>query len=87
MSYGVLSQNIKNNYDLFNAKVNFLISNFEVMNLEKKRIIEFAKNNEIGVILDESAKIKNPESKLTKNFLETSVYLKKMYYDRHSLCE
>ena len=41
LSYGVLSQNIESNSDLFFANVNFLLANFEVINLEKSRIKQF----------------------------------------------
>ncbi len=77
LSYGILSQNIENNSDLFFANVNFLLANFEVINLERPRIEKLALNNEVGIILDESAKIKNPLSKLTQNFLEISNSFKK----------
>lgn len=77
LSYGILSQNIESNSDLFFANVNFLLANFEVINLEKSRIKQLALRNKVGIILDESAKIKNPSSKLTQNFHEISDCFKK----------
>ena len=43
-----------------------------LINLEKSRIKQLALRNKVGIILDESAKIKNPLSKLTQNFHEIS---------------
>jgi SNF2 family DNA or RNA helicase len=48
-----------------------------VVKTEKKRFKIYLRTREVGMILDESTKIKNPNSQLTKAFFEISPLLKK----------
>ncbi|WP_319526169.1 DEAD/DEAH box helicase [uncultured Desulfosarcina sp.] len=73
----VLSQNRNDNYFVFNSPVKVIITNYEVIKAEEKRIKLFLKTRNVGAILDESAKIKNPDSALTKVFLEIAPQFKK----------
>lgn len=75
----VLTNNRNSNYYVFNSSSRLLITNFETISLEKSRFILFLKSRNVGVIIDESAKLKNPDSKLTKDFFDLSkLFLRKM---------
>lgn len=66
----VLNADKKNNFFVLNGTARVVITNFETISTEKTRILLFAKTRKIGVIVDESTKIKNPGSKLTQDFFE-----------------
>ena len=66
----ILSENRGSNIRLFNAPVQLYLLNYEVISTNLDLISEFLETCKVGVILDESQKIKNPESKLTKSFIE-----------------
>lgn len=73
----VLTNNRSNNYYVFNSATRVIITNFETISTEKERMKLFLKSRDIGIIIDESAKLKNPNSKLTKDFFELSTLFKK----------
>lgn len=66
----VLTSNRSSNFYILNSPVRVVITNFETISSEKQRLTLFLKTRSVGIVIDESAKIKNPESKLTKDFLE-----------------
>lgn len=66
----ILSDNRRENNYAFNAPVLAYVLNYEVIPSNLDLIKLFLKTCRVGVILDESQKIKNPESNLTKSFLE-----------------
>lgn len=68
----VLSNNRNANFYAFNSPSRLLITNFETVTLEKNRLKLYLKARNVGIIIDESAKLKNPNSKLTKDFFELS---------------
>lgn len=68
----VLSNNRSSNFYVFNSTTRLIITNFETISLEKNRFKLFLKSRNVGVIIDESAKLKNPDSKLTQDFFELS---------------
>lgn len=68
----VLGNNRNSNYYVFNSATRLIITNFETISLEKSRFKLFLKSRNVGVIIDESAKLKNPDSKLTQDFFELS---------------
>ena len=68
----VLSQDKKGNFYIFNSQARVIIAHFELFNSETERIKLFCKIRKIGIIIDESVKIKNPESRLTKSFTALS---------------
>ena len=68
----VLSANRKLNSHALNAPVLVYVLNYEVLLANYELISLFLKTCRVGVILDESQKIKNPESKLTKCLLKLS---------------
>lgn len=73
----VLSSDKNENYYVFNGKNRIIITNFEILNSEKKRFNNYLDILNVGIIIDESAKLKNPESKLTQTFFELSKKFKK----------
>lgn len=66
----VLSDNKQANNFAFNAPVLVYILNYEVISSNHELIKLFLKTCRVGSILDESQKIKNPDTKLTSNFLD-----------------
>lgn len=75
----IIDSNRNSNFYVFNSSTRLIITNFEAIALEKKRFKLFLKSRNVGIIIDESAKIKNPESKLTQDFIELSpLFMKKI---------
>lgn len=75
----VLDNNRNSNFYVFNSASRLIVTNFETISLEKKRFKLFLKSRNVGIIIDESAKLKNPDSQLTKDFFELSpLFLKKI---------
>ena len=68
----VLSSNRRANSIAFNAPVLVYVMNYEVVSTNLDLMEHFLRTCRVGVVLDESQKIKNPESKLTKGFLSLS---------------
>lgn len=66
----ILTSNKAENYFVFNGKNRLIVTNFEVLSSELKRFRNYLDILNVGVIIDESAKLKNPESKLTQIFFE-----------------
>ena len=64
----VLSDNRRENSIALNSPVLIYIMNYEVITTNLDLISEFLGTCRVGVILDESQKIKNPESKLSIHF-------------------
>ncbi len=70
MAPRVITNSKKENYYVFNSPSRLYLTHYEVFKKEKKRLKLFQKARKIGVILDESQKIKNPDSELTKVYLD-----------------
>jgi len=66
----ILNSNKKDNYYVFNGPYRVIVTNFEVVTVEKERFKLFLKARNSAIIIDESTKLKNPESKLTQTFFE-----------------
>lgn len=66
----ILSQDHRANFLAFNSPARIYLTHYEVLRSEKERIKLFLKTRKVGVILDESHKIKTPASALTAAFLE-----------------
>jgi SNF2 family DNA or RNA helicase len=73
----ILTQSRKDNYYVFNGPSRIIVANYEVICSELERFKLFLKTREVGVILDESAKIKSPSSKITKIFHSLSLLFKR----------
>ena len=59
----MLSQDRRSNFFAFNRPGRLYLAHYEVMHSERARLILFAKARRLGVILDESQRIKNPHSR------------------------
>lgn len=71
----LLTQNRNKNYYVLNSPSRVILTHFEVIRTEISRLTLFAKTRSLGAIVDESAKIKNPHSKLTRCFLKLGPFL------------
>ena len=67
-----LTSNRNDNYFVFNSPSKVIVTNFEIINIEKERLRLFCKTRKVAIIIDESAKLKNPDSDLTKAFFDLS---------------
>ena len=67
---GILSQDRKHNFFVFNSSARIVLGHFEVVRSEQPRLEMFLKTRRVGVILDEAQKIKNPSAALTQAFHE-----------------
>lgn len=65
----VLTQKRRANFFVFNSPARLVLTNYEVMLSENDRIRLFCKTRDVGVILDESVKMKNPETALAQALL------------------
>ena len=72
----VLTNQKSKNYYIFNSPVRVIITNFETISGERERMHLFLETRNTAIIIDESTKIKNPDSKLTKVFFELSPLFK-----------
>ena len=72
----VLSSNKKDNYLVLKSPARVLLANFEIFTTEQERLTLFLKARNTAVIVDESTKIKNPESKLTQAFFDLAPLFK-----------
>jgi len=58
------------NYNIFNGPYRVILCNFELIISEKERFKLFQKTRSVAIIIDESAKIKNPDSTITKALID-----------------
>jgi SNF2 family DNA or RNA helicase len=68
----LLSQDKRENFYAFNSPARIYLAHYEVVKSEKKRLSLFLKTRNVGALLDEAHKIKNPDSALTKVFFSLS---------------
>lgn len=66
----VITENSTKNYYVFTTPTRLVLSHFEAAKKESKRFHAWLSSRRVGVIIDESAKIKNPEASLTQVFFE-----------------
>ena len=72
----ILCSNKRSNYFVFNGRAEVIITNFETISSELERMRLFLKTRNVAIVIDESTKIKNPESRLTQAFFELSPLFK-----------
>ena len=75
----VITENKENNNYSFTRPSRLVLGHYEALKTELDRFKLFAKTRNIAIILDESTKIKNPDSALTKVFFEFAPYTKKRF--------
>lgn len=66
----MLNTDKNNNYRIFCGPYRVVLTNFETLETEKQQFELYLKVRNVGIIIDESAKLKNPNSKLTKTYFE-----------------
>lgn len=71
-----LSSNKNDNFYVLNSPAKVIITNFETLSTDKERITLFLKCRNVGIIIDESTKLKNPDAKLTKDFFDLAPLFK-----------
>lgn len=64
----VLDQHHSSNFFVLNGASRLLLTHYEVLKSEERRIAMFLRTRRVGVILDESHKIKNPDAELSASF-------------------
>lgn len=79
ISFEIIQQNRKVTSALFMSGINLLLTNYEVIGSQYKKLIALSGIKRLAIILDESAKIKNPHSKLTKIFFNLTDCFKKRF--------
>ncbi len=62
----IIGNNRGDNFYSFNSSAPVFVMHYEVLVSELQRLKLFLKTRNVGVILDESQKIKNPDAKITK---------------------
>ena len=73
----VLDTNKQSNFYVFTGPARVVVTNFEILVSEFNQVKLFLQTRNVGIIIDESAKLKNPDAKLTKTFFELSTLFKK----------
>lgn len=73
----IISSDRAANHRAYFSPSRVYIANYEAIALEEQRIKQFSKQRRLAVILDESQKIKNPDSTLTKAYFRMSSGFKK----------
>ncbi|MCK9211869.1 MAG: DEAD/DEAH box helicase [Ignavibacteriaceae bacterium] len=66
----LITQNKRSNYFAFNSPSRLMITHYEAIKTEKERFKLFLKTRTVAVILDESTKIKNHKSGVSKALFE-----------------
>jgi len=77
LSPRVLTGDRKGNFYVLNSPTRLILTHYEAVRSERKRLAIFLRTRVVGVILDESTKIKNPESEITKVFFEIAPQFKR----------
>lgn len=72
----VLTNKRSDNFYVFNSRAKIVITNFEIVMAEEERVKLYLKSRNVGIIIDESTKLKNPNAKLTQTFFELSSLFK-----------
>lgn len=73
----ILDADRKNNYLVFCGPARAIITNFETLISEKERYKLYLNTRNVAIIIDESAKLKNPKTKLTQTFFELGVLFRR----------
>ena len=73
----LFSQSRKENFHVFNSPSRVMLCNFEVVVSEFERFKLFLRSRDVGIIIDESAKIKNPQARVTQCLLELGPLFKR----------
>ena len=72
----VLGPDKQKNFFVLNSLARVVVANFETLSTDKKRIELFLRSRDVGIIVDESTKLKNPESRLARDFFDLAPLFK-----------
>lgn len=72
----ILDTKKRSNYFVMNSASRVIVTNFETISTERDRMHLFLKTRNVAIIIDESTKIKNPDSKLAQDFFAISPLFK-----------
>lgn len=73
----VLDTDRGNNYHVFCGPARVVVTNFEMLISEHDRFSLYLRTRNVAIIIDESAKLKNPQAKLTQGFFDLAPLFKK----------
>ena len=73
----VLDTDKNSNYYVFSGPSRVVVTNFELLVSEKERFLLYLRTRNVAIIIDESAKLKNPTAKLTQTFFELAPLFKR----------
>lgn len=73
----LITQDRRANFYAFNSPARLMLTHYEAVKAENERFRLFLMARNVGVVLDESAKIKNPEAELTGTFFDLAPLMKK----------
>lgn len=73
----VLNTNKQNNFYIFTGPARVVVTNFEILVSEYDQFKLYLGTRNVAIIIDESAKLKNPNAKVTRVFFELSTLFKK----------
>lgn len=73
----VLSNNKIQNFYILNSPIKVIVTNFETIQSELYRIKLFLHTRNVGIIIDESTKLKNPDSQITNSFFDIAPLFKR----------
>lgn len=73
----ILDTNRQSNYYIFTGPARVVVTNFEVLVSEKAQFELYLLTRNVAVIIDESAKLKNPNTRLTKTFFSLAPLFQK----------
>jgi SNF2 family DNA or RNA helicase len=73
----LLTESGRNNYLTFTTGTRLVLAHYEVAKKEEQRLMAWLNTRRVAVILDEAAKIKNPDATLTRVYHRMAPYFKK----------
>lgn len=73
----VLTGDRRSNYFVFNSPTRLILTHYEAVRAERKRLLLYLRTRAVGIILDEATKIKNPDSDVTQAFFDLSSLFKR----------
>jgi len=73
----LLTQERSSNFYVFNSPARVMLAHYEILKTELDRLLVFLKTRDVAVVLDESTKIKNPDSSLTQAAFKLAPLFKK----------
>lgn len=68
----ILNNNASNNYFVLTSTARIIVTNFETVVSECERLSLYLDTRSVAVVIDESAKIKNPETKVSQALFQLS---------------